>query len=208
MGEAAEGWETAERGNGKVISADGAYGRFDCFQQRRRWLGFLLAVRQKYADDQGSYLVATVAYYGFFSVFPLLLVFTTALGFMLRGHAHLQGQIVNSALGQFPVIGHELKAHSLTGSTLALALGAGGALWAGMGAVLAAENAMNQLWGVPFKRRPDFVRARLRALLLLVVFGGGVLAATLLAGAGTGPMCTPPNPADAYWHGRALANDA
>lgn len=54
-----------------------------------------------------------------------------------------------------------------------------------MGAVLAAENAMNQLWGVPFKRRPDFVRARARALLLLVLFGGGVLATTLLAGAGT-----------------------
>ena len=163
----------------------GFYGRFDRFQQRHRWLGFLLAVRQKYADDQGSYLTATVAYYGFFSIFPLLLVFTTVLGFVLRGHPHLQGQIVNSALGQFPVIGHELKARSLKGSAVALALGGAGALWAGMGAVLAAENAMNQLWGVPFKRRPDFVRARARALLLLVVFGGGVLGATFLAGAGT-----------------------
>ncbi len=167
------------------MGSNGVYGRFDRFQQEHGWLGFLLAVRQKYADDQGSYLAATVAYYGFFSIFPLLLVFTTVLGFALRGHPHLQGQIVNSALGQFPVIGHELKARSLQGSTLALALGLAGALWAGIGAVIAAENAMNQLWGVPFKRRPDFVRARIRALLLLLVFGGGVLATTLLAGAGT-----------------------
>jgi membrane protein len=161
------------------------YERFDRFQQRHGWLGFLLAVRQKYADDQGSYLAATVTYYGFFSIFPLLLVFTTVLGFVLRGHPHLQNQIVNSAFGQFPVIGHELKARSLKGSTLALVLGLAGALWAGMGAVLAAENAMNQLWGVPFKHRPDFLRARFQALLLLLVFGGGVLAATALAGAGT-----------------------
>ena len=34
-----------------------------------------------------------------------------------------------------------------------------------MGVFLAAQNAMNQLWGVPYKRRPDFLRPRLRALL-------------------------------------------
>lgn len=163
----------------------GVYDNFDRFQRRHPWLGFLLAVRQKYSDDQGSYLTATVAYYGFFSIFPLLLVLTTLLGFVLRSHPQLQNQIVNSALGQFPVIGAELRSRSLRGSTLALVLGLATALWAGIGAVLAAENAMNQLWGVPFKRRPDFFRARGRALLLLLVFGGAVLATTVVAGAGT-----------------------
>ena len=169
----------------EVGMGDGLYERFDRFQQRHGLLGFLLAVRQKYADDQGGYLAATVAYYGFFSIFPLLLVFTTILGFVLRGHPHLQGQIVNSALGQFPVIGHQLQTRSLKGNTLALALGSAGALWAGMGAVLAAENAMNQLWGVPFKRRPDAIRARGRALLLLLLLGSGALATTILGGLAT-----------------------
>src|ERR1700722_9487690 len=164
----------------------GVYDRFDRFQQRHSWLGFPLAVRQKYSEDQGSYLAVTIAYYGFFSAFPLLLVFTTVLGFVLRGHPHLQNEIVHSTLGQFPVIGDDLQTRSLKGSTLALGLGLAGALWAGLGAVVAAQNAMNQLWGVPFKRRPDFLRARGRALLLLVVLGGGALAATALAGAGTG----------------------
>lgn len=159
--------------------------RIDRLQQRHPWLGFPLAVRQKYSDDQGGYLAATITYYGFFSVFPLLLVFTTVLGFALRGHAHLQHRIVTSALGQFPVIGHELQAHSLKGSVFALVFGIVAALWAGTGAVLAAENAMNQLWGVPFTRRPDFLRARLRAVLLLLVLGGGVVAATVLAAVGT-----------------------
>ena len=80
------------------------------------------------------------------------------------------------------MIGHDLRVNSLHGSALALALGLGGSLWAGMGAFLAAQNAMNQLWGVPYTRRPDFLRARARALLLLVVLGGGILATTVLAG--------------------------
>ena len=158
------------------------YSAFDRFQQRHRWLGFPLAVVQKYADDQGGYLAATITYYAFFAIFPLLLVLTTVLGFVLRGHRHLYQSIVDSALGQFPVIGPELRLHALHGSTLALGLGLAAALWAGMGVFLASQNAMNHLWGVPFKRRPDFLRARGRALLLLLLLGGGTLATTILAG--------------------------
>ena len=62
------------------------YSAFDRFQQRHPWLGFPLAVLHKYADDQGGYLAATITYYGFFAIFPLLLVLTTVLGFVLRGH--------------------------------------------------------------------------------------------------------------------------
>jgi len=39
----------------------------------------VLAVRQKYADDQGGYLAATLTCYAFFSVFPLLLLLVTGL---------------------------------------------------------------------------------------------------------------------------------
>jgi uncharacterized BrkB/YihY/UPF0761 family membrane protein len=59
------------------------YDAFDRFQRRHAWLGFPLAVRQKYGDDQGGYLAATITYYGFFSLFPLLLVFVTLLGYVL-----------------------------------------------------------------------------------------------------------------------------
>ena len=41
---------------------------------------------------------------------------------------------------------------------------------------------MNHLWGVPFKRRLDYIHLRARALLLLVLLGGGLLATTILAG--------------------------
>jgi uncharacterized BrkB/YihY/UPF0761 family membrane protein len=48
------------------------------FDQRHLWLGFPLAVLQKYADDQGGYHAAAITYYDFFAIFPLL-VLTTAL---------------------------------------------------------------------------------------------------------------------------------
>jgi membrane protein len=161
------------------------YDAFDRFQQRRAWLGFPLAVRQKYSDDQGSYLAATITYYGFLSVFPLLLVATTVLGYVLRGHPALDRRIIGSALGQFPVIGHDLSLHTLQGSGLALGGGVALGLWSGMGVFVAIENAMNQLWGIPMSRRPDFVRTRLRALGMLTVLGALALGATVLSGIGT-----------------------
>ncbi len=161
------------------------YDRFDRYQRRHTWLGFVLAVRQKYSDDQGGYLAATITYYGFFSLFPLLLVLTTVLGFLLRGNPGLEHGIVHSALGQFPVIGHELRVHRVGASGLGLAVGIVVALWSGMGVFLAAENAMNQLWGVPFKHRPDFFRTRGRALLLLLLLGGSALGSTVLGTIGT-----------------------
>jgi membrane protein len=161
------------------------YDAFDRFQRQHSPLGFALAVRQKYSEDQGGYLAATITYYGFFSMFPLLLVATTVLGFVLRGHKHLQESIVDSALGQFPVIGHDLRIHGLHGSVVALALGLTLSLWAGMGVFLALENAMYQVWGIPFRNRPGFLRRRGRALLLLLVLGAGALCTTVLSGLGT-----------------------
>jgi YihY family inner membrane protein len=142
-------------------------------------------VRQKYSDDQGGYLAATITYYGFFSIFPLLLVATTILGFLLKGDRSLENSLVRSALGQFPVIGSDLRLHRLGGSAAALAIGLALSLWAGMGVFVAAENAMDHLWAIPFRSRPDPFRQRARALLLLLVLGGGAIGTTILSALAT-----------------------
>ena len=157
----------------------------DRFQQRHRLLGFPFAVFQKYGEDQGGYLAATISYYGFFSIFPLLLVFTTILGYVVEKNSSAYTSLVDSALGQFPVIGHQLQTHSLTGSGPALAIGVVAALWAGMGVFMSAQNAMDHVWDVPYVERPNFLASRLRALGLLAVIGGGLLATTVLAGLGS-----------------------
>ena len=51
----------------------------DDLQQRHRWLAFPFAVVKKFGDDQAGRHAALLAYYGFFSLFPLLLVAGSAM---------------------------------------------------------------------------------------------------------------------------------
>lgn len=143
----------------------------DRLQRRRAALGFPLGVVKKFADDQAGQLAALMAYYGFFALFPLLLVLVTVLGFLLRGNRSLYDDIVNGALGQFPVIGEDLRVNALGGSTVALVLGLATALWAGLGITLAGQRAMDRVWDVPHRLRRNFLTARLRGLLILLVLG-------------------------------------
>lgn len=134
-------------------------------------------------DDRAPYLAALVAYYAFVSLFPLLLLFVTTLGFFLDGNPHLRDQLVQAALEHFPVLGPQLRS-SITGfhgSAGAVAVGVGGTLYGALGATQAAQTAFNTIYGVPRRRQPNPVRSRLRSLLLLVVLGTGVLVATALA---------------------------
>ena len=125
--------------------------RFDSYQQRHRWLAVPLAVVKKFSDDQGGSLAAIVAYYSFFSLFPLLLVFVTILGFVLQGDSAAQESIKNSVLAQFPIIGKDIKVGSLHGRTVALVLGLLTSLLSGLGITQAAQNAFDTIWAVPFK---------------------------------------------------------
>ena len=70
--------------------------RLDAFQRRHRWAGFPLAVVYKFADDQGRYLAALITYYGFLSLFPLLLLMVSVLGFVLQNDPDLQRRILDS----------------------------------------------------------------------------------------------------------------
>ena len=88
----------------------------DTSQRRMPWLAFPLAVFKKYGDDQAGNLAAMMAYYAFLSIFPILLVFVTALGFALRGNPALYARLRNSTLIEFPVIGDQLRLEGLHGS--------------------------------------------------------------------------------------------
>jgi membrane protein len=151
-------------------------------QQQRPRLRFLAAVLKKFLDDQGGQLAALVAYYGFVSLFPLLLVLVTVLGFVLQGDPGERQRILDSALGQFPLISDQLKLQSLTGSSIGLTVGVLGSLLAGMGVTGATQNAFNRMWSVPFKDRPNFIHAHLRGLGMLAILGTLFIVSTTAAG--------------------------
>jgi membrane protein len=145
--------------------------RFDRFQQKHKGWAIPMAVIRKFSNDQAGNLAALMAYYAFFSIFPLLLVFTTILGFVLQGHPKLESSVESSVLGRFPIVGTEISGHALKGKVTALVIGILGSLWGGLGVTNAAQNAFNRVWAVPFKDRPNYFQARLRGLLLLVSLG-------------------------------------
>ena len=165
--------------------------RADRVQRERSPLAFALATIKKFGEDRAGQLAALIAYYGFFSLFPLMLAFVTILGFVLEEDSSVRQNLVDSALAQFPIIGAQIKVGSLQGSGLALAIGLGGALWAGLGGIKAAQNAMDQVWDVPVKRQPSFPVAILRAVLMLVTLGVFVLLAGFLGGIAAGTEDAP-----------------
>jgi YihY family inner membrane protein len=163
--------------------------KIDNVQRAHRWLAFPFAVFKKFGDDSAGNLAALIAYYGFFSLFPLLLVLTTVLGFILHGHLGAQHAVLHSALTRFPVIGDQMEQHgvgSIAGNGLALGVGIAGTLWAGTGAVKAFENAMDSIWTVPRRKRPNFIFSTLRAFAMLATLGVGTLLAAGLSGVGAG----------------------
>jgi YihY family inner membrane protein len=161
--------------------------RADKFQQDHGAFGFPFAVIQKFGNDQAGSKAALIAYYGLFALFPLLLLFTTILGYALRDNEKLQKDLVDSALGNFPIIGPQLQSHThgLTGSTSAVVIGSILLLYGAIGLGLATQSAMNMVWNIPYVRWPSIYLRYLRALAVLVLLGLSTIGSTVLTGFAT-----------------------
>ncbi|MCW2769451.1 MAG: ribonuclease [Aeromicrobium sp.] len=151
-------------------------GPIDAFQRKHRVVGFPIAVVYKYFDDQGAYLSAILTYYAFIAIFPLLLLSTSILGFVLQGDDDLRDRLLNSALSQFPIIGDQLgRPNGLQGSTSAIVIGSVAAIYGAMGLGQALQNAANVAWSVPRNSRANPFLLRFRSLLFLAIGGVGIL---------------------------------
>jgi hypothetical protein len=147
-----------------------------------------LAVVKKFSDDSAGSLAALIAYYGFLAPFPLLLLFTTVLGLVLQGDIPAQNSIIHFALTRFPLVGTQLRAHSPSGSRIALAVAIVGTLLSGLGVATGGDNAYNQLYAVPPRKRPSFLQSRLRGLGGLTVRGLLQVFSTVVWGAVSGGL--------------------
>lgn len=152
-------------------------GRVDDFQRRHPVVGFPIAVIYKFFDDQGPYLAAIMTYYSFIAVFPLMLIASSVLGFVLQNDYELQEKLLDTALAQFPIIGDQLgRPGAITGSTSAIIIGSLAALYGSLGVGQSTQNAANVAWGVPRNSRPNPFLMRLRSVIVLAIGGTGILA--------------------------------
>jgi uncharacterized BrkB/YihY/UPF0761 family membrane protein len=126
---------------------------------------------------------ALISHFGFLSVFPLLLVFTTVLGFVLQNDASARKRIVGSALEQLPFVGKQIAKDpgTLHGNAVVLVLGLLVSLWAGMKAFVAVHSALDDIAETPLDDRSSLVTTRLRALLGMGYIGGAQVGTAILA---------------------------
>jgi membrane protein len=153
--------------------------RVDDFQQRHQALGFPIAVWRKFSEDQAGNLAALIAYWAFFSLFPLLLVAVTVIGFVGVG-----GGTFRDVISQFPLIGNDVQ--GIQGNLLALVIGILTALWSGLAVVKATQTAFDSIWEVPMAERPSFLKKIVAGLKSLLVLGVGFVVSLALTGIATG----------------------
>lgn len=123
---------------------------------------------------------SSIAFFGFLSIFPLLLAATTILGFVLEGNEELQQRIIDGALSNIPVLGQQLESDptSLRGSVWVLIVGVGGALWSATKAFVAVQQAQDDTWEIDVDSRAKMPVQRARALLGIAIIGAGQIVGT------------------------------
>jgi membrane protein len=160
----------------------GVIEKVDRFQRRHPVIGFPLAVIYKFFDDQGPYLASALTYYAFIAIFPLMLLGSSILGLVLRGEPQWQQAILDSALGQFPIIGDQLgRPEGLQGSISGVAIGAFAALYGAQGLGQALQNTQHTAWAAARNNRPNPFFARVKTLVLLITAGGALLTVSVVS---------------------------
>jgi membrane protein len=162
--------------------------KFDRYQQRHKPLAVLVATIKKFSDDQAGNLAVAVAFYTFFSLFPLLLVFVTVLGYVLAGDPTLMHSVSTSVLSRFPVIGTSLSHDHLKGDALALIVGLLLSLWSGSNVTGQMSSALERVWEIPRKERASYLDKKIRGLLLLAVLGLFFIVASAASGVVSGGL--------------------
>lgn len=157
--------------------------RFDQYQRANRWLAFAVAVVKKYTDDQAGHTAALLAYYGFLSLFPLLLVLTSVLK-LLHSSAGVGNAVVRSAADYFPIVGQELEKsiHGLGATGLALVAGMIVALYGARGVADVLRSGLDHIWQVPRAERSGFPKSLGQSLCIIVVGGLGLVLAPVVSG--------------------------
>ena len=159
--------------------------KVDATQQTVPPVAFVFGVVKKFGDDRGGSLAALLTFYGFLSLFPLLLLLVTILGFFNGSEHSFVHRVENSAFSQFPVVGTKLSSniHGLHGRSLfGLVVGILFVIWGSQGALQTAQYAQAEIWNVPGVDRPNFWARLGRTGLMTLVLGLFLLASTVLAG--------------------------
>src|SRR5688500_16578730 len=136
-----------------------------------------VATVQRYSADDGGSYAAALTYYGFFSIFPLLMFAAAMLGYVISGDPEMQEDLIRNGVKTVPILRDAFSPDGIetvieNRHKVALT-GLGLALYSGSGAVVALEHALNKLHHFPDE--PGFVAKRLRSLKWLLFLAVGAV---------------------------------
>ena len=146
-------------------------------------IGTGMAVNARYGANAGGQFSASIAFFGFLSLFPLLLVSMSVAGFLLRDPA-LQAEWIQRLSEAVPGLSTafgesitSLVSHRATSGIVGLV----GLVWTGMRVIESTSVATNRVFGVD--AASNIIKDKSRALVALVALGGLTLVTVGIAGA-------------------------
>ncbi len=148
----------------------------DRLQRKHGVLGFPYAVAKKYGDDEGGRQAALITYYGFLSIFPLLLLGVAVLSRVLEDHPDLRQRLITAIVPEAlrSTVEHSLV--TLPTSTIPFIVGLIGLLFSGTGVVFSAYQTLNHVAAVRCRLRAGFFSRYVRVLVVLAMVLAGALA--------------------------------
>ncbi|MBC7707779.1 YihY/virulence factor BrkB family protein [Polaromonas sp.] len=159
----------------------------DTWQRRHPFTSFPYAVVKKYGEDEAGYQAALLTYYGFLSLFPLLLVVTTVVTMLGGQHAALQQTVTMAVSNYFPAFGDQLsKVQTIHKSGVALVVGILFTLYGARGVADAFRNGVNHIWQTPRAERVGFPMSIVKSLSIIAVGGIGFMLASISTGVAAG----------------------
>ena len=142
---------------------------------------FISKVFKKFLKDNGGLIAAAVAFFIFISLIPLLLLFVSALGYILGSVGKAENIIFDFLHTYAPALTSQSKeglkdvvASIIYGRGTIGGIGLIGLIWTGSSAFTNLHLAVNIAWGTPNDR--GFVKTRLLSLGLLLGVGVMLLA--------------------------------
>lgn len=157
--------------------------KFDDYQYRHKYIGFLLAVYKKYNQDNGGYQAAIITYYGLLSLFPIMEVFTTISQLLLRGNPTLRAKFANSLIRYFPIVGNQLQkavqSPKRTGLELFISLII--TFYGARGIAGALRHTFNNIWSNSKSSASNYIKSQSRNYGIVVCGGLGFIATGVLS---------------------------
>jgi YihY family inner membrane protein len=153
--------------------------KVDRTQRRSKPASVAVATFKKFSEDRSTNLAAMIAFWGFFSIFPLFMVLVTCLAWFLPSGD--KEAVLGHVANMLPVLDPS-TVKGLSGSWWVFIIGLVSALWSGTGVVRTVQFAFDSIWEVPYHERPGLAKQTLRSLWVMATIGLGLVLTTLLSG--------------------------